>query len=283
MTLNQVVARLEKLASSHKQINHVYTGDVVEWLSNGEVLYPAILIDTTTGSISKDNRATGWDFEVWFCDLADVAENTKSNELEVQSDLTSIAEDYKAMLVYNGYLTDWAIGEMSQLTYYKEKFEDIVIAVKMMVHVDIRFDSNRCAVPTDLVFEPYSGPGGTSGTVTAPAVTSSYTGPAGQDLNGGKLVYLNAGAFYLYDASVESLADMAFGITQGAAKSGALVNVQMAGIFKEVGLGLMQGQIYYAARNGLISTTPGKVVTVVGIAIDADNIKIEIQQSIITI
>ena len=153
MTLNQVVSRLEKLASSHKQINHVYTGDVAEWLSNGEVLYPAIFIDTTTGSISKDNRATGWDFEVWFCDLADVAESTKSNELEVQSDLTSIAEDYKAMLVYSGYLQDWTIGEMSQLTYYKEKFEDIVIAVKMMVRVDVRFDSNRCQVPTGLLFE----------------------------------------------------------------------------------------------------------------------------------
>lgn len=278
MTLNQVVSRLEKLASSHKQVNHVYFGDMVEWLSNGEVLYPAVFIDTAGGAISKDNRATGWDFEVWFCDLANVAENAKGNELEVQSDLTSIAEDYKAMLVFNGYLTDWTVGETSQFSYFKEKFEDIVIAVKMLVHVDTRFDSSRCVVPTDLTFEPYtSSPGGSC------AATNVYAGIAGENLGGGRVVYLQNGLFFLYDASSEALADMAFGITQGAALVGTSVNIQMTGVFTEVGLGLVAGEVYFAAPAGRLADTIAHVCTIIGIAVDANNLKMEIQQSIITI
>ena len=277
MTLNQVVTRLKLLASSHDQINHVYFGDVAEWLANGEVVYPAVFIDTAGGAISKDNRATGWDFDIWFCDLADVAENSRGNELEVQSDLTSIAEDYKAMLVFNGYLTDWTVGEMSAFTYFKEKFEDIVIAVKMSIHVDIRFDSNRCVVPTSLTFEPY-----TSSPANC-AATNVFAGIAGQDLGGGRVVYLSNGLFFLFDSSLENLADLAFGITQGAAKIGTSVNVQMSGIFTEVGLGLTAGEIYFAAPAGLISSAYGHVITIVGIAVDANNLKMEIQQSIITI
>lgn len=113
--------------------------------------------------------------------------------------------------------------------------------------------------------------------------SSSFNGIAGQDLSGGKLVYLSAGSFFLYDGNNETLADMAFGITRGAAKSGAAVIVQMGGVFTEVGLGLIAGKIYYSVSDGLLSTTPGKVITIIGIAVDTDNLKMDIQQSIITI
>lgn len=153
MTLNQVVARLERVTLNHKQLNHFYFGDMVEWLANGEVVYPAVFVDVATGGISKDNRQTGWDFDIWFCDLVNVSADARGNELEVQSDLTSIAEDFKAMLSYTGWQDDWDIGESSAFAYYKEKFEDLVLACKMSVRIDVRFDSNRCEVPSYLTFE----------------------------------------------------------------------------------------------------------------------------------
>ena len=153
LTLNQVVKRLEKLALAHKQINHFYVGDAAEWLANGEVNYPACFVDFTTGSISKDERHTGWDFNIWFADLANVATDSRTNELEVESDLTSIAIDFKSMLHYTGYQNDWDIGESSQLEYFKEKFEDIVIAVRMSQRIDSITPMDRCVVPSDFTFE----------------------------------------------------------------------------------------------------------------------------------
>lgn len=148
MTLNQIVNRLEKLALSHKQLHHFYFGDVVQWLARQDVKYPACFVDLNAGGIDRGERLTTYNFEVMFCDLADVAENTKSNELEVLSDLTSIAEDYKAMLA-NSEFTDGEIADSSSLQFYKEKFEDVVVAVGMSIKIQSRFDSNRCRVPAD--------------------------------------------------------------------------------------------------------------------------------------
>lgn len=121
------------------------------------------------------------------------------------------------------------------------------------------------------------------GNNTAVTDSSTFTGTAGENLGGGKLVYLNAGKFYLYDANNASLADLAFGITKTAAAINASVDVQMSGVFTEVGLGLTPDTDYFAGTNGLLVTnsTPYTTSTLVGIAMTADSLKIEIQQSII--
>lgn len=119
----------------------------------------------------------------------------------------------------------------------------------------------------------------------APPVTSgdSITGIAGEVLGGGKLVYLAGGKFFLYDANNTTLADMAFGITKGAAILNATVDVQFSGIFTEVGLGLTPEIEYFAGLNGLLSSNPTYATfTSIGIALNTNSIKIEIQPSIIT-
>lgn len=148
MTLNQILIRLEKLALSHKQLHHFYFGDVVQWLANGDVKYPACFVDLKTGNISRAEKLTSFDFDVWFADLADVAESSKTNEAEVMSDLTGIAEDFKAMLGSTDF-EDGEIADLSSLEFFKEKFEDVVIAVRMGVTIQMRFENNRCQVPAE--------------------------------------------------------------------------------------------------------------------------------------
>lgn len=148
MTLNQILIRLERLALSHKQLHHFYFGDVVQWLANGDVKYPACFVDVTTGSIDRAERLTSYNFNIMFCDLADVAESAKENEIEVLSDLTSIAEDFKAMLGSTDF-EDGEIADLSQLTFFKEKFEDVVLAVGMTATIQARFENNRCQVPAE--------------------------------------------------------------------------------------------------------------------------------------
>lgn len=124
-----------------------------------------------------------------------------------------------------------------------------------------------------LIQEVLAGGGGANDTLV---------GTAGEILGGGKLVYLSGGKFYLYNANNIALADLAFGITKGAAAIDADVSVQYIGIFTEVGLGLTPNIEYYAGINGLLTNNPTyATVTSVGIAITNNSIKIEIQSSII--
>jgi hypothetical protein len=155
MTLNSVVNRLESLALSHRQINHVFFGEVVEFLANGDIQYPACCFDINNSVISKEEHLTKFTFEVWFLDLANVDMLSSANELDVLSDLTDIAQDYIAMLFFVDYQDDFTITPSSNIEYFREKFEDLTIAAKITVTVAVDFLADRCAVPASgVTFEP---------------------------------------------------------------------------------------------------------------------------------
>jgi hypothetical protein len=151
LTLNQVISRLKTLALSHKQLNHFFFGDIVNWLHSGDVSYPASFCELVKATTNKTDKTTVFDFRVWFADLADVATESQTNEIEVQSDLTSIAQDYIAMLGFTEYQSDWDILPTFSMQYFTEKFEDVVIAVAVDISIGVRFDSNRCQVPASNV------------------------------------------------------------------------------------------------------------------------------------
>ena len=157
MTLNQVVKKLEQLALSHQQINYFFFGEIVEWLSNGDLRYPCCFVEINKSEINKDDKQTKFNFDIWFLDLQDITTNTDANQIDLMSDLTSIAEDYLAMLNYSGYQDVWTITTNYDLEYFREKFEDLTVAVRTNVTIGVDYLSDRCAVPADdVVFEPGS-------------------------------------------------------------------------------------------------------------------------------
>lgn len=149
MTLNQVIQKLEELALSHKQVNHFFFGEIVEWLANGDIKYPACCVEINPSTISKDDHQTIFNFEIWFLDLVNVDIQAQENEIEVMSDLTSIAEDYIAMLNFSQYQDMWTIGSSYQLEYFREKFEDLTIAVRFKCTIGVDNTTDRCQVPAD--------------------------------------------------------------------------------------------------------------------------------------
>jgi hypothetical protein len=155
MTLNAVVNRLESLALSHRQINHVFFGEVVEFLANGDIQYPACCFDINNSVISREEHLTKFNFEIWFLDLVDIDILANGNQLDVLSDLTNIAQDYLAMLFFVDYQDDFTITPSSNIEYFREKFEDLTIAAKITVTVAVDFTADRCAVPASgVTFEP---------------------------------------------------------------------------------------------------------------------------------
>lgn len=152
MTLNQVIARIERLARAHRQINYFYVGDSSEWLSNGEVQYPAVFCDYNNSEIDRANKKHKFTIELYFADQTNLNQDARRNELDVFSDLVSIAEDIYAMLSYSRFF-DWTIGENCSLTFLPYQKEDAYAEVKMTVEISTAYVSNRCQVPADILFE----------------------------------------------------------------------------------------------------------------------------------
>ena len=154
MTLNNVVSKLEELALSHQQINYFFFGDIVEWLAEGDIRYPSCFVEINKSTISKDDKQTKYNFNIWFLDLLNVDTKTNENETDLMSDLTSIAQDYLAMLNFSNYQDFWTISSEYELEYFNEKFEDMIVAVKVNVTIGIDYLSDRCAIPaSNVVFE----------------------------------------------------------------------------------------------------------------------------------
>lgn len=142
LTLNQTIKLISDLGSAHEQINTVYFGDVWEFLSQSDNVYPAMFYTLTGSSIS--GKSLNLDFSLFFLDrqLQD-----ESNENEVLSDQLLIAQDIISMMRYPKF--DWEIGDQVSMEFFTEKEEDYLAGVKADVTVSFPMLSDRCQVPTD--------------------------------------------------------------------------------------------------------------------------------------
>lgn len=155
LTLKQIIYRLQTLAQSHHQINHFFIGDFDEFLANGDVSYPACFVELKpTGRISKTEKMTYYNFTFHFFDLIDIATDSNNNEFEVKSDLSSIAQDYMAMLNFSDYQNDWFISMDNNFDISKYKLQDMAAGVSLDVQIATAYGSNRCQVPAEnITFE----------------------------------------------------------------------------------------------------------------------------------
>ena len=155
MTLKQIIQRLEELAQSHRQINHFFIGSPDEFLDNADVVYPALFCELKQdGNVSLTDRVANFNFTFYFFDLMDTANKSLQNVWEVTSDMSSVAQDYLALL-YDVEYKDWEIGSEYALNIVDYQLQDLTCGVSIDVTIGTRFDANRCQVPSDYVFAQY--------------------------------------------------------------------------------------------------------------------------------
>lgn len=158
MTLKQTISRLQELAESHKQINHFFIGGFDEFLDNEDVIYPALFCELKPDSnISLADRVANFNFTLYFFDLMDTANRSLANVWEVTSDMSSVAQDYIALLKDQEY-TDWEIGDEYDLSIREYQLQDLTCGVSVDVTIGVRFDADRCQVPTTFSFAQYDNP-----------------------------------------------------------------------------------------------------------------------------
>lgn len=150
LTLKQVVNRIEALATSHKQLNHVFVGKFDEFLDGPDVVYPAMFGEINKSSkISLTDRLATYSFTFYFFDLLDIADRSLQNEFDVKSDMASVALDFLAMLNYFGFQHSWEVGTEYSLQIKDYQLQDLTAGVSIRVDISTRFDANKCQVPVD--------------------------------------------------------------------------------------------------------------------------------------
>jgi len=109
---------------------------------------------------------------------------------------------------------------------------------------------------------------------------SQYT--AGEILGGQRVVMLQGGKVVYNDPSDENNAGKLIGITNQASLADQKVYVVSLGIITNMA-NLIQDEIYYADLNGTITNTPvmNGILQRIGIAIDANNLKLEFSEPLI--
>lgn len=154
LTLNQVYRKIEQLAQSHKQINSVRIGNPIDYLANGDLVYPALLVNVVRGTNSRSEKKNIYNFDFLFCDIENVAQNAKENQTELLSDLTSIANDFKQILSGVDYWYDWQVGENSSFEYLEEYFKDQVVCCKLSLEIGVWNDTGYCDMPIGVYTPP---------------------------------------------------------------------------------------------------------------------------------
>jgi hypothetical protein len=150
MTLNQIVRRIKQISLAHKQIRNFYFGTATDFLTDKTTKYAGAFLEDTQGVVEVGGKSLTVGFKLFLLDLVNVSANAKENELEVQSDMVSVALDLLAEFDHSSY-SDWKITLTNPLTLVRENFDDLVAGVVIDFSVLVPFDKDTCAVPTDLL------------------------------------------------------------------------------------------------------------------------------------
>lgn len=147
VTLNQIVSRIEGIASKHQQIKTVFFGNLFEFLAKTpDSRYPAMYFDLVNASIN--GSITTVTFSFFFMDRM-LPELT--NETEVLSDQLLVAQDILSQLRYSKY-PEFITGDNIPIEFFTEESPDLIAGVKADIDFEIDFALDRCAVPTTYTY-----------------------------------------------------------------------------------------------------------------------------------
>lgn len=139
LTLNQIVKRITDYGSDHHQIQSVKFGEIYNWLSDGDIIYPSLFFNVDSADILT--RQTKFFFSIYIMDR----QLQESDGLEVMSDTTLIGQDIIALLRDNS--NPWTIDDVIPIEYFVEGEPDYLAGIRLQVGITISNINNRCEVP----------------------------------------------------------------------------------------------------------------------------------------
>ena len=154
--------------------------------------------------------------------------------------------------------------------------KEVDLSLLSPVPVQLTVQNNNAQI---ILTEIALGPKGDSG-----AALQFFTGIAGENISGGKIVYSLGSKLYNFDPFDISLYGRTFGISITAALLNQSLTVQWGGIFTQTGLGLTADGYNFAGINGLPTQniTGFALIQPIGHAINADSLMINFTTALLT-
>jgi hypothetical protein len=99
-------------------------GRVTDFQDDKTLKYPAVFVQDNGGVISTEGHAATLNYRIIFVDLVNASEDTKENELDVQSDMVSVAMDIVAQINSSNF-SDWRFSSENNLQLLAEDGDDL--------------------------------------------------------------------------------------------------------------------------------------------------------------
>ena len=147
LTFNQIIRRIRTIATDHLQVKTFGRGLVTDFLTDKTTNYPAVFLQNAGGQISPSRHSSTVSFRMFIIDMVHVSEDSKENELDVQSDMISIGQDLLAQM-NRGEYNDWRISSDNSFQLLVETDGDMYAGIYIDFSVTFMYDQNSCAVPT---------------------------------------------------------------------------------------------------------------------------------------
>lgn len=147
LTLNQIIKRLNDLATAHRQINTFFFGDPMDALHQKEnSVYPVMIADIENGEISLEAKLTSFNLKLFFIDMVEADD---SNLSEVLSDQSQTAEDILTQLKYLSNDFDWQISNAT-IDKVRDNLEDEIAGWSVDMTIKKLFNpANKCQLPSE--------------------------------------------------------------------------------------------------------------------------------------
>lgn len=141
VTLNQLIADLQTIATNHEQINSFFFGDIADLGSEGSIQYPVFYADVAPSNFTY--KVIGLNLQIM---VMDIVKKDLANENDVLSDCLQIIEDI--IIKLRDPAKVYLIQDSINLNPFSDSQGDEVSGWTANFTINIPSTYNECAVPS---------------------------------------------------------------------------------------------------------------------------------------
>jgi hypothetical protein len=142
VTLNQLIAKLQTIATNHEQINSFFFGDIADLGTEKPMQYPVLFADVAPSNFTY--KVIGLNLQIM---VMDIVKKDLSNENDVISDTLQIIED--VIIELRNPSEVFLIQDSINLTPFSDSQGDEVSGWTANITINIPSTYNSCAVPSN--------------------------------------------------------------------------------------------------------------------------------------
>ena len=142
VTLNQLIGKLQTIATNHEQLNSFFFGDIADLGTESPTQYPVLFADVAPSNFTY--KVIGLNLQIM---VMDIVKKDLSNENDVMSDTLQIIED--VIIELRNPSEIFLIQDSINLTPFMDSQGDEVAGWTANITINIPSNYNSCAVPSN--------------------------------------------------------------------------------------------------------------------------------------